>query len=91
MAGEIARGDVFALTITLIVFFIIVVIINRLTGLLIIVLKKVILFIIVTLAFWQFVIMFYTRKSTERWTKDTIIFGALGFIIGFAAVGTYFV
>ena len=87
MPAEIVRGDVFALTITLIAFFIMVVIINRLTGLLIIVLKKIILFIIVTLAFWQFVIMFYTRVSAEGWTDDTMIFGAIGFIIGFTAIG----
>ena len=51
MPAEIMRGDVFALTITLIACFAAVVIINRLTGLLINVLKKIILFLIVALAF----------------------------------------
>jgi len=86
MPGEIVRGDVFALTITLIAFFIAVIIINQLTGLLIIVLKKIILFIIVTLAFWQFVTLFFARLSAEGPTSNTIIFGAAGFIIGFTAI-----
>jgi hypothetical protein len=87
MPAEIMRGDVFALTITLIAFFIAVVVINRLTGMLIVVLKKIILFIIVTLAFWQFITMFAARVSTEGLTNDTLIFGAIGFVIGFTAIG----
>lgn len=86
MPAEIMQGDVFALTFTLIAFFIAVVIINKLTGLLIVFLKKIILFIIVTLAFWQFVTMFYFRVTTEGLTNDTIIFGAVGFIVGFIAI-----
>ena len=88
MPSAIMQGDVFALTITLIVFFIAVVVINQLTGLLIGFLKKAILFIIVTLAFWQFVIMFYAKVMTEGLTQDTIIFGAIGFILGFIAIST---
>jgi len=87
LPSAIARGDVFALTITLIAFFIAVVIINRLTSLLIVVLKKIILFVIVALAFWQFVMMFFARISAEGLTQDTLIFGAAGFIIGFIALG----
>lgn len=86
LPAEIARGDVFALTITFIAFFIAVVIINRLTGLLITVLKKIILFLIVTLAFWQFITLFYVRVTTEGMTTDTLIFGAAGFIAGFIAI-----
>jgi len=88
MPAAIMQGDVFALTITLIAFFIAVVIINQLTGLLIGFLKKAILFLIVTLAFWQFVIMFYGKVTTEGFTQDTIIFGAIGFILGFIAIST---
>jgi hypothetical protein len=84
--SAILQGDIFALTITLIAFFIAVVIINRLTGLLIIVLKKIILLIIVTLAFWQFITLFYARVTTEGLTDDIIIFGAVGFVIGFIAI-----
>jgi hypothetical protein len=86
MPSAIMQGDVFALTITLILFFIAVVIINQLTGLLIRFLKKAILVIIVTLAFWQFIIMFYGKVTTEGFTEDTIIFGAIGFILGFVAI-----
>ena len=86
MPAEIMRVDVFALTITLIAFFAAVVIINRLTGLLINVLKKIILFLIVALAFWQFVLMFFSRISSEGLNNDTIIFGAVGFVIGFTAL-----
>lgn len=88
MPSAIMQGDVFALTITLIIFFIAVVVINQLTGLLIRFLKKAILFIIVSLAFWQFVIMFYGKVTTEGFTQDTIIFGAIGFILGFVAIST---
>lgn len=84
--SAILQGDVFALTITLIAFFIAVVVINRLTGLLIIVLKKIILLVIVTLAFWQFITLFFARLSAEGLTDNTIIFGAAGFIIGFIAI-----
>lgn len=86
LPAAILRGDVFALTITLIAFFIAVVIINKLTGMLVLFLKKIILFIIVALAFWQFVTMFIFRVNTEGLTEDTMIFGAAGFIIGFAAI-----
>ena len=86
MPAAIIQGDVFALTITLIVFFILVVIINQLTGLIIRFLKKVILFLIVALAFWQFILMFSARVSSEGLTSDTLIFGAAGFIIGFIAM-----
>lgn len=88
LPSDIVRGDVFALTITLIAFFIAVVVINKLTGLLIIFLKKIILFLIVTLAFWQFVQMFYWKVTTEGMTSDTMIFGAAGFLIGFVAIST---
>ena len=50
MPAAIMQGNVFALTITLIVFFIAVVVINHMTGLIIRFLKKAILFIIVTLS-----------------------------------------
>lgn len=86
MPAEIARGDIFAVTITLIAFFIAVLIINRLTGLLIVVLKKIILFIIIALAFWQFVMLFFARMASEGLTNDTIIFGAAGFGVGFIAI-----
>lgn len=86
MPSEILRGDIFALTITLIAFFIAVVIINRLTTLLILVLKKIILFVIVALAFWQFISLFFARLSTEGLTNDLMIFGAAGIIVGFVAV-----
>ncbi|MCK9580828.1 MAG: hypothetical protein M0Q92_10330 [Methanoregula sp.] len=88
MPSAIMQGDIFALTITLIAFFIAVVVINRLTGLLIVFLKKAILFIIVTLAFWQFILMFSARLSAEGLTNDTLIFGAAGFVIGFVAIST---
>lgn len=88
LPSDIMRGDVFALTITLIAFFIAVVVINKLTGLLITFLKKIILFLIVTLAFWQFVQMFYWKVATEGMTSDTMIFGAAGFIVGFIAIST---
>jgi len=88
MPAAIMQGDVFALTITLIAFFIAVVVINQLTGLLIRFLKKAILFMIVALAFWQFVIMFYEKVMIEGFTQDTIIFGAIGFILGFVAIST---
>ena len=90
MPSAIMQGDIFALTITLIVFFIAVVVINQLTGLLIRFLKKAILFIIVTLAFWQFILMFSARASTDGLTTDTLIFGAAGFVIGFVAISTAF-
>jgi len=86
LPSEILRGDIFALTITLIAFFIAVVIINRLTTLLVLVLKKTILFIIVALAFWQFISLFFTRLSTEGLTNDLIIFGAAGILVGFVAI-----
>jgi hypothetical protein len=86
MPAAIMRGDVFALTITLIAFFIAIVIINRLTGLLIVFLKKVILLIIVVLAFWQFITMWYFRVLTEGLTDDNLIFGAAGSVIGLIAV-----
>ena len=88
LPSEIMEGDVFALTITLIAFFIAVVVINKLTGLLIVFLKKIILFLIVTLAFWQFLQMFYWKMTTEGMTTDTMIFGAGGFVIGFVAIST---
>ena len=86
MPAAILRGDIFALTITLIAFFAAIVIINKLTGMLIIFLKKVFLFIIVSLAFWQFLTMFVFRISAEGVTNDTLVFGAAGLIAGFAAI-----
>jgi hypothetical protein len=86
LPAAVLQGDVFALTITLIAFFIAVVIINKLTGMLVVFLKKAILFMIVTLAFWQFITMFFFRVTTEGLTDDTIIFGSAGFIIGFIAL-----
>jgi len=90
MPSAIMQGDIFALTITLIVFFIAVVVINQLTGLLIRFLKKAILFIIVTLAFWQFILMFSAKVNAEGLTTDTLIFGAAGFVIGIVAFSTAF-
>lgn len=90
MPSAIMQGDIFALTITLIVFFIAVVVINQLTGLLIRFLKKAILFIIVALAFWQFILMFSAKVNTEGLTTDTLIFGAAGFVIGIVAFSTAF-
>ena len=88
LPSAIMQGDVFALTITLIAFFIAVVIINQLTGLLVRFLKKAILFIIVTLAFWQFILMFSARVSAEGLTTDNLFFGAAGFVTGFVAIST---
>jgi hypothetical protein len=86
--SAIMQGDVFALTITLILFFIAVVVINQLTGLLVRFLKKAIILIIVTFAFWQFILMFTARVSADGLTADNLIFGAVGFVIGFVAFST---
>jgi len=88
LPSEIMEGDIFAITIALIAFFIAVIIINQLTSLLIRFLKRAILLIIVSLAFTQFFIMLSSRVMTEGWTADTIIFGAIGIIIGIGAVIT---
>ncbi|NMB80088.1 MAG: hypothetical protein GYA23_13450, partial [Methanomicrobiales archaeon] len=88
LPSAILQGDIFAITIALIVFFIAVIIINQLTSLLIRFLKRAILLIIVTLAFIQFFLTLSSRVSTEGWTADTIIFGAIGVIFGIIAVIT---
>ncbi len=88
LPSAILQGDIFAITIALIAFFIAVIIINQLTSLLIRFLKRAILLIIVSLAFIQFFIMLSSRVMTEGWTADTIIFGAIGTIVGIIAVVT---
>lgn len=85
LPDEIMKFNVFAIVVFLILLYIAIYIIQKLTTLLVLVLKKVFLFLIVTLAFYQFVIVFVAKLETDGLVPDTILFGIAGTVIGFFA------
>jgi hypothetical protein len=85
LPDEVMKFNVFAIVIFLILLYIAVYVIQKLTTLLVFVLKKVFLFIIVTLAFYQFVLVFVIKLESDGLVPDTILFGIAGGIIGFFA------
>jgi hypothetical protein len=86
LPDEVMRGNVFAIVIFLFLFYIAVYLIQKFTTLMVFVLKKVFLLIIVALAFYEFVRVFAFKIALEGITADTIIFGALGAVIGMIAL-----
>lgn len=85
LPDEVMKFNVFAIVIFLILLYIAIYLIQKLTTLLVFVLKKVFLFLIVTLAFYQFVIVFVAKLETDGLIPDTILFGIAGTVIGFFA------
>ncbi len=85
LPAEVMKFNVFAIVVFLILLYIAIYIIQKLTTLLVFVLKKVFLFLIVTLAFYQFVIVFVAKLETDGLIPDTILFGIAGTVIGFFA------
>ncbi len=83
---RVVAGDVFAVSLLLILVYLAVLAINRLTGLIIFLLKKLFLLTIVTLAFYQFLASLVSRISEEGPTQDLVIFGAAGALLGFTAI-----
>jgi hypothetical protein len=86
LPSRIVTGDVFAVSIVLIVFYLIVLIVNKLTGLIIFLLKKLVLLVIVVLAFYQFLLEFMAKIGAEGFTNDNITLGMVGFLAGFIAI-----
>jgi hypothetical protein len=85
LPDEVMKFNVFAIVVFLILLYIAIYFIQKLTTFLVFVLKKVFLFLIVTLAFYQFVIVFVAKLETDGLIPDTILFGVAGTIIGFFA------
>lgn len=85
LPNEVARGDVFAIVIFLILLYAGIIIVQKLTTVLVLVLKKVFLLIIVSLAFFEFMRMFALKLSLEGLSTRTIVFGAAGFAMGVVA------
>ena len=85
LPNEVARVDVFASVIFLILLYAGIIIVQKLTTVLLLVLKKVFLLIIVSLAFFEFMRMFALKLSLEGLSTGTILFGAAGFVIGVVA------
>lgn len=85
LPDEVARGDIFAIVIVLILLYAGIIIIQKLTTVLVLVLKKVFLLIIVSLAFFEFMRMFALKLTIEGLSTGTIVFGAAGFVIGVVA------
>ncbi|HHQ45354.1 MAG TPA: hypothetical protein ENN13_04375 [Candidatus Altiarchaeales archaeon] len=85
LPAEIMAGNVFAISIALMIFYIIFYFINKLAELIVFFLKKIFLLTIVTVAFVQFLAAFGGKVGAEGFTNDTIIFGAAGIIAGVAA------
>ncbi|OYT53312.1 MAG: hypothetical protein B6U72_06060 [Candidatus Altiarchaeales archaeon ex4484_2] len=83
---EALEGNVFAVSILLIAFYISIVVVNKLTEYIILFLRRVILLVIVTLAFYQFTLMFLNKLSVEGATADTLLFGGDGLLIGVVVV-----
>jgi hypothetical protein len=88
LPAEVMRGDVFAITISVILFYVAILVIQQLTTLVVYVLKKILLLIIISAASYQFLIILMARVSTGGWTDDTIFFGVAGLLIGAAAFAT---
>ena len=86
LPDEVLRGNVFAIVIFLFLLYVAIYIIQKFTTLLVLVLKKVFLLIIVALAFYEFVRVFALKIAIEGITTDTIVFGAVGAIIGLIAL-----
>ncbi len=85
LPAEALGGNVFAVSILLILSYILIFLINTLTDIIIRFLKKVILLVIVSLAFYQFLELFLEKLSSEGPTIDTLIFGGVGSVAGFIA------
>jgi len=83
---EALAGNVFAVSILLIAVYISIVVVNKLTEFIVLFLRRVILLVIVTLALYQFTLMFLDKLSVEGATVDTLLFGGAGLLVGLAAV-----
>ncbi len=86
LPSEAVGGDVFAVSVLLILLYFTVILINKLTDIIILVLKKVILLIIVLLAFYQFLHIFSVKLGSDGLTNDTLVFGGVGLVVGFIAL-----
>jgi len=86
LPSEALAGNVFAVSILLILFYITVIVINKLTDIILLLLKRLILLAIVSLAFYQFLQFLDAKLGAEGLTVDTIIFGGAGFIVGCIAL-----
>ncbi|NYT08285.1 MAG: hypothetical protein GKC05_08560 [Methanomicrobiales archaeon] len=86
LPDEVLKGNVFAMVIFLFLLYCAIYLIQKFTTLLVFVLKKVFLLIIVSLAFYEFVRVFALKIAIEGITTDTLIFGAVGAIIGLVAL-----
>jgi len=82
---ELAEGNVFAVSLVLILSYIAILIINKLTGIIIFLMKKLFLLSIVMLSFYRFMADLIIRVAADGPTTDNIIFGAGGFLVGFIA------
>lgn len=82
---EALKGDVFAISLSLIILYLLIFFIQKISTLLFIVLKKIILLVIVSLAYYEFLRTFIDRICAEGITFDTIFFGILGSLIGIFA------
>ncbi|MCK4492141.1 MAG: hypothetical protein KAU03_05930, partial [Candidatus Altiarchaeales archaeon] len=86
LPSEALEGDVFAVSVLLILFYLAVILINKLTDIIILVLKKVSLFIIVLLAFYRFLQIFSVKLGSDGLTNDTLVLGGVGLVVGFIAL-----
>jgi hypothetical protein len=85
LPSEALAGNVFAVSVLLILFYGMVIVINKLTDIIILLLKKVILLVIVSLAFYQFLQIFSEKMTGNGLTADILIFGVAGSVIGLLA------
>ena len=86
LPDEVLKGNVFAILVFLILLYVAIFVIQKFTTLLVFVLKKVFLLVIVALAFYEFVRVFALKIAIEGITADTLIFGAVGAVIGLIAL-----
>jgi hypothetical protein len=82
---EALKGDIFAISISLILLYFVIFFIQKISTLLFFIFKKIILLIIVSLAYYEFLRTFIDRIYIEGITNNTIFFGALGSVIGIFA------
>lgn len=78
----IRQGDIFAITISSIIFFVSLVIINKLTSLMLAFIKRVILFFLTSLAVYYFGAEFLVKLNTFGPTTEVILFGVIGALVG---------
>lgn len=82
-------GDFFALVILFIVGFLLLVLINKLTGVILHLIKNTIVFIITGFGVYYFYREFMIRAATGL-TTETVLFGAVGAIIGLFGIAFAF-